>query len=279
MTQKEREALLDLLIEKTLYGLDNDEERSLDTFDPEVVAGELAGFEAAAAAVNMAGLDRQHPLPDHLRARILQQAAQHVRSQSVGRTSGDVVIERRPAAGWFNWLGWAAAAAAVLALAVNVWVTRVQPGPDQARNAQTPEVPRTLSASEQREELIRSDPGIVRAAFTGGNVKEMKDVAGDVVWSDAKQAGFLRLRGLAVRTAPDHCYQLWIFDRIQDKSTPVDGGTFDVNADGEMIIPINAKLAVEGPYMFAITIERHGGVVVSKREQIAALAKVEQQAS
>lgn len=277
MTQNEREVLLDLLIEKALYGLDIEKQRSLDAFDPEVVTSELESFEASAAAVNMAGLERQHSLPDHLRSRILQQAAQHVRLQSVATGSDrEASAGGRWAAGWFNWLGWAAAAAAVIALAVNVWLTRIQPVPEQARTAETP---RTLSVGEQREELLRADPAIVRASFTSGNVKEMKDVAGDVVWSDARQAGFLRLRGLAVRTAPDHCYQLWIFDKTQDKSTPVDGGTFDVTADGEIIVPINAKLAVDGPYMFAITIERHGGVVVSKREQIAALAKVEKQAS
>ena len=89
----------------------------------------------------------------------------------------------------------------------------------------------------------------------------------------------MRLSGLPVRAAPDFCYQLWIFDKVQDKATPIDGGTFDVTQEGEIIIPINAKIRASGPLMFAITIERHGGVVVSKREKIAALAKVETQSS
>ncbi|MEQ1644812.1 MAG: anti-sigma factor, partial [Pyrinomonadaceae bacterium] len=71
------------------------------------------------------------------------------------------------------------------------------------------------------------------------------------------------------------CYQLWIFDKTQDKATPIDGGTFDVKTEGEVVIPITAKLKALGPEMFAITIEKQGGVVVSKREKIAALAKVE----
>jgi len=70
-------------------------------------------------------------------------------------------------------------------------------------------------------------------------------------------------------------YQLWIFDKTQDPATPIDGGTFDIKSGGEVVIPVNAKLKAKGPQMFAITIEKPGGVVVSKRGKIAALAKVE----
>jgi hypothetical protein len=41
-----------------------------------------------------------------------------------------------------------------------------------------------------------------------------------------------------------------------------------------VIIPIEAKLKTVSPKAFAITIERPGGVVVSSREKIAALAPV-----
>ena len=49
---------------------------------------------------------------------------------------------------------------------------------------------------------------------------------------------------------------------------------FDVtpNARGEVIIPIEAKLAVAKPKLFAITVEKPGGVVVSKRERIVLTA-------
>jgi hypothetical protein len=46
------------------------------------------------------------------------------------------------------------------------------------------------------------------------------------------------------------------------------------NADGEVIIPINAKLKARKPAMFAVTVEKPGGVVVSDRKNIVALAKV-----
>ena len=58
-------------------------------------------------------------------------------------------------------------------------------------------------------------------------------------------------------------YQLWIVDP-ERAAQPVDGGVFDVQAGTrEVIIPINAKLAVNNPAAFAITLEKPGGVVVS----------------
>jgi anti-sigma-K factor RskA len=89
----------------------------------------------------------------------------------------------------------------------------------------------------------------------------------------------MRFRGLPVNDVQKETYQLWIFDKTQDKETPIDGGTFDVSSDGEVIIPINAKLKAQEPAMFAITIEKPGGVVVSKRGKVAALAMVEASSS
>jgi hypothetical protein len=53
-------------------------------------------------------------------------------------------------------------------------------------------------------------------------------------------------------------------------------GVFDIPpGKDEVIVPIAAKLKVARPYMFAITIGKPGGVVVSSRERIPLLAKVE----
>jgi hypothetical protein len=187
----------------------------------------------------------------------------------------------RPRRSWFGWLGWAAAAAACIALVVNIWFIPIRPV-EVAKIVETPaSQPQTTtprSPAEMRDEMMRSTPGMIKANFAPGNVKDMKRISGDVVWSDEKQAGYIRFRGLPVNDVNKETYQLWIFDRGQDKATPIDGGTFDVTADGEIVIPIHAKLKAQGPDMFAITVEKPGGVVVSKREKIAALAKVETQA-
>ena len=104
---------------------------------------------------------------------------------------------------------------------------------------------------------------------------EMKNVSGDIVWSDTMQTGYMRFRGLPVNDKAKETYQLWIFDETQDEKTPIDGGTFDVDQNGEVIVPIRAKLRPKNPKMFAVTVEKPGGVVVSKREKVAALAKAQ----
>ncbi len=53
----------------------------------------------------------------------------------------------------------------------------------------------------------------------------------------------------------------------------MDGGVFNVAGTGEVVIPIDAKLQVGRAGTFAVTVEKPGGVVVSGREQIVALAQ------
>lgn len=279
MNEEQRNVLFDLLTKRALYGLDETEQDLLKQFDSALVENEFRSIELTTAALSMVGMTADEPLPAELHSKILASADKYVDEQAATeplRPGPELETTAEPA-GWsiFGLLGWAAAAAACIALAVNIYMTRLQP----AEVVQVPtapvETPRALTPAEQRDELLRSGATLVKADWAPGNVKEIKEVSGDIVWSDEKQLGFVRLRGLPVRTAPLHCYQLWIFDKTQDKSTPIDGGIFDVNAEGEIVIPINAKLPAEKPYQFALTIERHGGVVVSDRERIAALAKVE----
>ena len=101
-----------------------------------------------------------------------------------------------------------------------------------------------------------------------------RGASGDVTWSTAAQAGFMRFRGLAPNDPAVSQYQLWIFDREQDERHPIDGGVFDVGP-GETTVAIDAKLRVAEPYLFAVTVEKPGGVVVSSRERIVLLAKLE----
>lgn len=278
MTEEQRELFFDLLAKKAVYGLDETDDNQLAEFDRGLVDAEFCSLEVAAAAIGLAGISEIEPLPEHLRAQILKNAPLVDGSREQGQakiyTSDDVFGEKRSS--WFGWLGWAAAAAACVALGMNIWFTRVQPT-EQVKSQNPPETPQVLT-DKQKHDAMMASAGVIKANWAAGNVKDI-NVSGDVVWSDEKQTGYMRLSGLPVRAAPDFCYQLWIFDKVQDKATPIDGGTFDVTQEGEIIIPINAKIRANGPLMFAVTIERHGGVVVSKREQIAALAKVETQSS
>jgi Anti-sigma-K factor rskA len=278
MNETDQEMFYDLLAAKAVYGLDEAEQRDLDGIDAANVEPELRSLEMAVAAIGIAGLSRIEPLPAHLYSRIAANAPGFIGLNTIVSASPSSTpyeaAESSTRGSWFGWLGWAAAAAACLALAANIYFTQFRPGFDSAATPPIT-VPQPPTLAQLRDEFIRSTADITKASWAAGNVKDVKQVTGDIVWSDEKQAGFMRFRGLPVKGAPEYCYQLWIFDTTQDKATPIDGGIFDVTADGEIIVPINAKLPAARPYQFALTIERHGGVVVSDRENIAALAVVE----
>jgi len=292
MNEENRELYLDLLTKKAISGLDDIEQSELDQISDAGETDEFYSLEMTTAAINLAGL-AEEPMPAHLYSKISADAGQYIGSGSPAADAQPVrksaespvftseeIFAKPGSRSWFGWLGWAAAAAACIVLAVNLWFTRIQPTPgDRAQNTPPVETPRIITPAEAREELLRSATGMVKATWAAGNVKDIKQVTGDIVWSDAKQMGFMRFRGLPVNDPSKETYQLWIFDKTQDKATPIDGGTFDVNSDGEVVIPIKAKLKASGPEMFAVTMEKPGGVVVSKREKVAALAKVETQAS
>ena len=97
--------------------------------------------------------------------------------------------------------------------------------------------------------------------------------AGDVVWSPSRQRGFLRIGGLAANEPARSRYQVWIIDG--DRGTPVPGGTFDVAAGGEVVVPILPRGFVQGPRMFAVTLEPANAVSESAfdREKVVARAE------
>jgi hypothetical protein len=128
--------------------------------------------------------------------------------------------------------------------------------------------------AQLRAELIAAKEGVVRAEWSPGPTPS-EGATGDIVWSASRQTGFMRFRGLPVNTPSEEQYQLWIFARNQSDRTPIDGGVFDITSTEEVIIPIDPKLPVQDAYMFAVTIEKPGGVVVSSRERLPLLAKLE----
>ncbi len=121
--------------------------------------------------------------------------------------------------------------------------------------------------------MLDSAADAVTIAWTPTEDPTAAGASGDVVWSPEQQRGFMRFTGLAVNDASQYQYQLWIFDAERDDRYPVDGGVFDVNASGEVVVEIDAKLPVAEAALFAITVEAPGGVVVSSRERIALLAQ------
>ncbi len=153
------------------------------------------------------------------------------------------------------WLGWAIAACLLLLLAI----PERRPDPDEPSPA-------------ERAARLSQSPDALRLDFSGAG-EPYQDAAGEVVWSDARQEGYMTLSNLPANDPTRSQYQLWIVDPSRDE-LPVDGGVFDIPAGGgPVVVPIDAKLAVENPAAFVITLERPGGVVRSKQEIVVALAK------
>jgi len=275
MNENREEVMLDLLYKKAVYGLDQNEEKQLAELEREF-GGEpqSESFELTVATLSMVGLDTSEQMPANLRSRIVADAERYFDEKSTAQlTPAPLAADPTDRGSIFNWLGWAVAAAACLALALNIFYTKPQDTPI-VKGPATPTPVEKLTPEQERLRLIETAPDLARGSWGAGNVKELTP-AGDIIWSDSKQAGYMRLSGLPVNDPNKETYQLWIFDETQDDKTPIDGGTFSVTSTGEVIVPINAKLNPKNTKMYAITVEKPGGVVVSKREKIVALAKRE----
>lgn len=283
--------LRELLADRALGALEQDEARELErelALHPE---RDDRTLEEACGALVLAHV-APAPLPAALRARLSAEGARwsaerrrelaagsasravDPRAASPARTGAPAATARpappsaperapsaarasepaRPKASLLPWL----VSAAALVIALLGWLREPAPA---AR----------LSPALAREQLLEQAPDLVQLEWSATADPAASGARGDVVWSDARQEGYMHFVGLAPNDPRREQYQLWIFDRAHDAATPVDGGVFDVGA-GEVVVPIDAKLAVADTFAFAVTVERPGGVVVSDRSRIALAA-------
>lgn len=244
-----RRRYLELLAANATEGLAAEDAEELARLRQQFPDDDPEELERAAALVEQALAEGAgEPLPAWLADRIARQAAVHFAGGP--QVTPPVVKAAPPRRGWrpeYVWggVGWVLAAALLAALLL----------PRPAVSRPTPEQRRAALLAEAADVVRRDWAPPQDAAFAG--------VTGDVVWSDARQEGYLRLRGMPANDPKAKQYQLWIVDPRRDKH-PVDGGVFDIPAaGGEVVVPIQSKLAVRRPDLFAITLERPGGVVVS----------------
>lgn len=210
------------------------------------------GLELAAAAVVRAMMGAtQAKLPRRMRAKLRSDAA-HFFAARWGAGSATVTptheshAARRPT-NPSNRLAWTTVAASLL-LAVFSWWRTVAPTQEEGVNV-------------RYQQFVQRAADLVQASWIA-KVEDYRGVSGKVVWSDAEQNGYMILSGLPANTGKRQ-YQLWIVDPQRD-AHPVDGGVFDVPpGDGLITIPVRARLPVRRPNVFAITLEKEGGVVVS----------------
>jgi len=277
----DNERLADLLARQVTEGLSDADQLELQELLAAHPEADPEALETTAASVLLAGDFAIEPMPDSLRQRMdtvadgFIAASGKTASASASALSGPVSIEsartvRKPAAVSPGWAWFAAAASIVIAIAA--WVPRL--GQDTAApNLVSQASPDAGSMADMRQRLVAS--GSLQVQWSTTPDPASAAVQGDVVWDAATQTGYMRFSGLPTNDPGSEQYQLWIFDETRDERYPVDGGTFNIPAGGgEVVVPIIAKLPVRNPKLFAVTVERPGGVVVSSRERIVAVAPV-----
>ena len=261
----ENDRLIELLVDRATVGLTESQAGSLQKLQRLLGQGDDISFDLTAAAIDLAvGNEELAALPDHLRSRAIVDANEFVESvtpvasgqmvQSKSSESGSALRTR-------DLLGLLAIAASIM-LAAFIWFSR-------------PPSSVPISSAEIMKRLVDQAPAdLLTIDWKSTDVKE-KNISGKVIWSDSKQAGVMTFKGLSANIPTVEQYQLWIFDKDRDQKFPVDGGVFDISDEGrETIVVISPKLKVTEATLFAITIEKRGGVVVSDRQRLPLIAQV-----
>jgi len=266
--------LIDLLVREATEGVDAAEQQEIEKLFAQYPSEDRDEIARVAAALALATRAPEEPLPSALREQLHANAKLWLdaRDSTVvpfeKDTAGKRSSSRSSVLPWF-------AAAACLLLAIGGWWPRLREAPrNQQAQVVQPSQPRVASLAEQRAALLASGAQVTQLTWTNTADPASIGVSGDVVWDNVTQRGFMRFSGLAANDPNLLQYQLWIFDAQQDERYPIDGGVFDIPpGGGDVIVPIKAALGVRAPVMFAVTVEKPGGVVVSGREHIVTLAK------
>ena len=242
---------LDLAIERFTVGLEEREETSLQRATN---ADDLLDFEAAVSAVQLSALGELEAPPADFLAR-LESSGRAIVEERTSRESVEVRAIRKPQLRLLPFAGWLVAAA--LLLLFNL--------PTETRGLDV-----------LRANLIADASDVQSLEWSSTGDPAGASASGDVVWSSQRQEGYMRFSNLEPNNPSVAQYQLWIFDptRADWEAKPVDGGVFDVTADGQVIVPIDPKLEVRESVLYAVTLEVPGGVVVSERERLVLTASL-----
>ena len=252
------ELITDLLIERATRGLTAEQAQQLadclrDTGTSMTDFGDydrvVAAVDNAIAATHDCVDQSAEPLPATLREKLTEDAGRFfARGESgVARLSPPKPKNRPQPAGVMAFGGWAIAATLLVFVLIGQMREPVVVAPDHA-----------AALAE-----LTAEADTIVAPWAQPDAAEFSAVSGEVIWNDRLQSGYMRLAGMPVNEPGRSQYQLWIVDPDRDEQ-PVDGGVFDIpDATGEWLIPIDAKLTVDQPTVFAITREKPGGVVVS----------------
>jgi len=247
-------------LERPLSDAEEAEVRALLARHPDWARDDMAWTAAAVATAR--ALPHIEPMPDGLRAQILEAAAPFVVAPV------HELPRRREVSGTPRWVPWSLAAAAGLAAVIG-WARtpeRIVVDTEPPPAAEPSPAARLAALQTSASNLIRWEATATEDPLAG-------QASGEFVWSPGRQEGFMVFEGLPANDPSQRQYQLWIFDETRQAEHPVDGGVFDVDRSGRVVIPIDAAIEVRKPTLFAVTVEAPGGVVVSDREHIVVVGK------
>lgn len=274
MSNIQNERFLDLAIERATGGLNDGDLREWEQLSQDAERKrESERMEIAVTAVELAFVNANHEeMPESVQKEILIAAGQFFAPVRMSNERLVEVAERpakRPlgARAKFSWREAIAyfAAAACLALLLSGYNPLAKPPGQVAERPATP--------TEQLASFTASRPNdLVKVSWTPVHDE---DASGEVYWSDRRQEGYMVFENLDVNDPTAEQYQLWIFDTDKEQAHPVDGGVFDVTAEGQVVVPIKPHVPVDKAVQFAVTVERPGGVTVSDRQRVPVLASVE----
>jgi anti-sigma-K factor RskA len=156
MKDLQKERLLELLADQTIFGLSEEEIMELGQIKKQFPDWEEDfSLELTAAMIGLSDLDTSDMLPANLRAKIFANAdvffSPNEESQenlsfapkantAVGlpaTASGGNIIEVKTKQPFWQWFGWGLAATACIALVISLWLTRTQKEPEIALNTET----------------------------------------------------------------------------------------------------------------------------------------------
>ncbi|MCA9302760.1 MAG: anti-sigma factor [Phycisphaerales bacterium] len=263
--------LLELGLDQALMESTESEQHELRTLDPNGEA--QLQIEMLLAELDIAGAEADPISPpagliESVQSRFAD-APPELRLAGGASARTEPAMTPRP----MSWLPWTVAAAALLMAFTVLLMPR--------------SVPASVSPAQQRAAFLEQTPPDQRIQWdwiVTEDPANASGVTGDIVWSDKSNRGYMRISGLEANNPSERQYQLWIFDATRPEGElpqfgegllsqrPIDGGVFDIDENGEVIIPIDAKLNVRQAAAFAVTIEPSGGVVVSDRSRVPLLA-------
>ena len=258
---------VDLLIQRSTTGLSESEQQEFENLSHSPKhESEVERYDLTVTALDLAfGFRDRESMPRDIQDRLLLAAGRFFGNGSKGAstaTSADAQLElaQRRAANRFSWRkAVALAVTAATAACVMLMLSGYNPF------AKTPIERMQGFANLKPADLVKVSWQPVHEPLVGG----------EALWSDSRQEGYMKFTDMPINDPSVKQYQLWIFDTNKEHLTPVDGGVFDISAAGEVVIPINAHVPVEKAVRFAVTVEKPGGVTVSKRERIPVQAFVD----